>query len=312
MSKIVKVYDNDYRLSVNQGGTIILDTGENVGGVVVTGNLTILGAVFNITAENTLIKDNIIVLNSGEVGLGITVNANQSGIEIDRGALPNAKFLFDENITRPNSLLTQINAQGSFVLKDENNSILPIRTNHINTAGNNLYLINSGNGVISVEGTVNYASRVTSNDHIPNKKYVDDAIAAGLAEPDYIVDGNSRLTVSRGIEGQLVLNLNGSIRAIWDRNYHQVQNILIVESRIEPTISNRDLILSSAGAGHVQIDDSMRLKQLPFTPPGLSDSTIVFSKNPGRGETGLYFTTPNNIVGEFISARRALAYSVIF
>jgi hypothetical protein len=314
MSKIIKVSDDDYRIVVESGGTITLDTGSNAGGVVVTGNLSILGAVFDITTENTVIRDNIILLNGGEVGPGVTRD-QQSGIEIDRGfGTPNAQFLFNETITRPQSFLTQINAQGAFVLKTDSNGLLPLRTNHINTNGQNLYLINQGNGIISVEGTNDYETRILLDDHIPNKKYVDDAIVNGIGnvEVNNIVDGSSNLTIAASPSVGLSLTVNGILQAQWTSTFHRVQNVKITSNQIEPATLNTDLVLRSPGTGHVTIDDSMRIRKVSFTPPALSDSTIIYAKDSGRGESGIYFTSSDNNTGELISARRALAFSVIF
>jgi hypothetical protein len=314
MSKIVKVSDDDYRIVVESGGTITLDTGSNAGGVVVTGNLSILGSVFDITTENTIVRDNIILLNGGEVGPGVTLN-RQSGIEIDRGpGTPNAQLLFDETIIRPQTFLTQINAQGAFVLKTNNNNIVALKTNHINTGGQNLFLINQGDGVISVEGTNDYETKILLDDHIPNKKYVDDAIISRIlnVEIGQIINGNSRLTVTTSPTPELLLRLNNVNRARWTATLHEVQNIRITDNRIEPATINTDLVLRSPGTGHVTIDDSMRIRKVPFTPPAISDSTIIYAKDSGRGESGIYFTSSDNNTGELISARRALAFSVIF
>lgn len=51
--------------------------------VIVTGNLTVRGTQTTIESENAIIKDNLITLNSGETGPGVTLQ--YSGIEIDRG-----------------------------------------------------------------------------------------------------------------------------------------------------------------------------------------------------------------------------------
>lgn len=313
MARIVKVNDNDYRIIVESGGTITLDTGENSGGVLVTGNLSILGTLFNITADNTTIKDNIILLNDGENGLGITPNQGKAGIEIDRGLRDNAFLYFDETITRLNQS-SGPEFIGSFVLMDSSDNLIPLRTQHINTDGENLYLINNGAGVISVEGTVNYESNVLNDDHIPNKKYVDDAIVAYAADPQYIKDedGTRLLIKTDGANSFLLLELNNQITAQWTSQYHLIQDLKITGSRIEPIRSYQNLILSATGTGHVQIDDSLQLKKIPFVPDGTNDSTIIYGGDAGRGESGVYFKTSDNNGGELISARRALAFSVIF
>ena len=66
-----------------------------VGNTVVNGNLTVNGATTMINTDIITIKDNIILINSAEVGAG--VQAGLSGIEVDRGTLTNYQFVFQES-----------------------------------------------------------------------------------------------------------------------------------------------------------------------------------------------------------------------
>lgn len=70
------------------GGTIS-------GALTVTGNFTVLGGTTTISSQTVTISDNIIVLNRGEVGSGVT--AGTAGIQIDRGTLSAYQFIFDES-----------------------------------------------------------------------------------------------------------------------------------------------------------------------------------------------------------------------
>ena len=96
MSKYVNVPQGNYSLAVQSGGTITLSTGFQQGNVIVTGDLTVQGSTTTVTSQNLDIKDNILTLNSGETGAGITLN--DSGLEMDRGTFVNALFTFNENI----------------------------------------------------------------------------------------------------------------------------------------------------------------------------------------------------------------------
>ena len=68
--------------------------------VLIKGDLTVEGTMTSIQTVDTIIKDNIIVLNEGETGSGITRTTPSgqklSGIEVDRGTLDNETFLFSE------------------------------------------------------------------------------------------------------------------------------------------------------------------------------------------------------------------------
>jgi hypothetical protein len=56
--------------------------------------LTVNGTRFITNAQTVEIKDNIILLNAGEVGMGVT--AGLSGLRIDRGDAVDYQLLFDE------------------------------------------------------------------------------------------------------------------------------------------------------------------------------------------------------------------------
>ena len=85
--------ENDY---VHVTGT------ENVSGdkrfmdsIVIAGNLTVSGITTFINTQNLSVKDNIITINSGETGSGVTLR--YAGIEVDRGVYPKYIFIYDEN-----------------------------------------------------------------------------------------------------------------------------------------------------------------------------------------------------------------------
>jgi len=215
MPKVVKSYDNNYRIAVidDGTGTITLDTGAGIGTVVVTGNLQVDGTTTTVNSSDLQIDDNIIVLSSqaddeeSEQTAGIpSIFNGKSGIEIDRGTLPNARWIYDENITWQ---LGGIAGQGSFYA-EEGNSKIPLTTPGIVAQGD-LY-INTGAGIIQVtsanyeEKVFNYINDeispdsngrvVLNNDGVPNAKalvdYFDytfrDIIRPIIAEGDTSVE----------------------------------------------------------------------------------------------------------------------------
>lgn len=64
--------------------------------VLIKGDLTVEGTMTSIQTVDTIIKDNIIVLNEGETGSGIQRDSGTSGLKIDRGTESYETFLFDE------------------------------------------------------------------------------------------------------------------------------------------------------------------------------------------------------------------------
>ena len=96
-----QLYGNDNHLEDTKfdrsGGTV---SGDMIveGNAIFKGDVSIAGTATKINTTDLDIKDNIITLNKGESGAGVT--AGQSGIEIDRGTLAKAKILWDETIGR--------------------------------------------------------------------------------------------------------------------------------------------------------------------------------------------------------------------
>ena len=68
---------------------------HSVGGnLTITGNLTVSGSQTTINATTVTTKDNIILVNSGEVGSGVT--SGKAGIQVDRGDEADYQIIFDE------------------------------------------------------------------------------------------------------------------------------------------------------------------------------------------------------------------------
>ena len=62
--------------------------------VIITGNLTVNGSQTAIESINTVLKDNIITLNDGETGAGVTLGT--AGVAINRGTSPNVAIRWNE------------------------------------------------------------------------------------------------------------------------------------------------------------------------------------------------------------------------
>jgi hypothetical protein len=67
--------------------------------VIITGNLNVRGNTTVINSNTQTITDNILTLNSGETGNGVSTLGTTSGIEIDRGIAPggNVKLIWNES-----------------------------------------------------------------------------------------------------------------------------------------------------------------------------------------------------------------------
>ena len=78
-------------------GLDVSGTTRLLGDTLITGNLTVSGTQFATQHETVQITDNLLLINNGEVGAGVTASGSIAGIEVDRGTLTNYRFVFDEN-----------------------------------------------------------------------------------------------------------------------------------------------------------------------------------------------------------------------
>lgn len=86
----VKSLNDSYTITnkINAGANITLATGT----VIIDGNLYVQG-----TSQTDLnVKDNIITVNYGETGPGVTLNT--AGLNVDRGSLANVAILWNETL----------------------------------------------------------------------------------------------------------------------------------------------------------------------------------------------------------------------
>lgn len=287
MSKYLNI-DGDYKLNVTDGGTITLDTGTDAGTVIVTGDLEVQGTTTTVDTSTLLIEDRVITLNRNgfDVSGKISDVGGQrvSGLEIDRGS-SDAYWVFDENIN------TESPGAGAWVGRIGNagssGTVVGIRTTSINTAGTDLFLINQGTGIVTVQGTNNYEEQVFnydsgSVDFSSNPVIEDDALvnARGVADyvsgfftgrfQDRIEEGTTSPTAVEvqdievtGQESKVVFTIDNEDVANFFNNRVELQHIRIVDTTIEATSSNNDLNLIAPGAGSVKIDDTLLLTPVP-------------------------------------------------
>ena len=184
-----------YSLSVRPGGDITFNTGPT-GNVFVSGNLIVTGSSTSINTQDLDVSDNIIIINKGETGAGVTLGT--SGIVIDRGTLPDAEFLFDETRTWTDSQNSFTNSSGAYTFADASGKLVGIFTNNISTNANDpLVLLGKGTGRVTVSGTTNYERQVfsyTGSEITPNpaasnnltSPFDDDALVNAKVLIDYV------------------------------------------------------------------------------------------------------------------------------
>lgn len=211
MSKVLKVYNGDYKVIVQNGGNITLDTGDLTGNVIITGNLEVKGTTSTVESTEVTISDNILLLSEGTQGAGLPASVGySSGIEIDRGSAVNAKWVYDEQVSWTLGGLSGSSIPAGTFYAAVGGQKLPINTPGIVAQGT-LY-VDTGNGVISVTNTSDYEEKVFNynsgtlgpnglgvividDDHIPNAKavvdYVNYAFSSSLTP--FIREGNTKV-----------------------------------------------------------------------------------------------------------------------
>lgn len=80
---------------ISLNGVVNISDSLSTNDLVVSGNVSVLGEQFLVDAEIVQVRDNIIEINKGEVGSGIT--AGKAGLKVDRGTAPDYLMIFDES-----------------------------------------------------------------------------------------------------------------------------------------------------------------------------------------------------------------------
>jgi len=315
--------NGDYTIKASEEGTIKLDTGAGVGEVRVTGNLVVEGDTLTVSAENLNVNDNVIILNFGETGAGVTLR--YSGLQVDRGTEQPGSLVFDENDDTWNFSIGS--PEGTFNYDESNLRVRRIKTNPDTDSGD-LTLIGTGTGVVKVAGTTNYELQITDDDDLPNKKYVDDAIRDN---PTFqIVDNNTRVIVTdvdvsgseefllseTGVstfgESGISVIVEDALSAQFYSSRVVFKDIEIVNNEITTNgLTNENIYIRTQGTGKLQTNYGLEIEKISVTPAFVSNATIAYAAEPDLGETGLYFTHSTG-TGELISKRKAVLYSMIF
>jgi hypothetical protein len=350
MGQFLRV-NGDYNIRAGDGAKITLDTGPvaSGGSVRVTGNLVVEGDTVNVNTTNLAIEDNIISLNTGEVGPGITLV--YSGIEIERGNTSavspqnNASFLYDESTD--SWILAHGSAPGPFNFDASSLRLKQILTNSTTDSGD-LTLIGTGTGVIKVFGTTSYEDQVTHDDDIPNKKFVDDAI---LNNPTFqIVAPQSQDTKVVIADKEITPNVSGTAGSLayftattTHSTYGESAVSIIVDNalvgqfyanrfeigdleigggpdRNEITsragITNENVYVRTQGTGKLQTNYAMQFEKIGTVPSYVSNNVLLYAAAPSTGTTGVYFVNDSAEAakqnGELISKNKALVFSMLF
>jgi hypothetical protein len=306
-------------------GNITLDSPLTV----VSGNLTVLGATTTVESTDATIKDNILVLNSGETNPYVSLGT--AGILIGRGNSDSpssaASLIYDDTVTNTfeNRSLRGVWNFGSTL--NTYGHVINVSAITIPTIINTLTFFSSvnPNAVLSVKGTTNYENNVIDADHIPNKAYVD-ALLASTEFAEKLQVGNTyieltdnsvpitnpyygspnKITMAIGtLASEVVLEMQGSVA--------QFVGLKLTDNRVQVrnTVTNVDLGLEPGPGGIVKMTTGLKIEKTAPIPSEAGYTAIYSTSTVGGGGTGIHYVNTAD-TDELVSRRRSIVYSIIF
>jgi len=344
MTDVVRL-PGDYLVVTKTNGTITLDTtgqsgAAGTGTVVIKGNLDVQGIQTVVESTTTIMKDSILVLNSGQQPTGSEAaqvnnidntgpDQFRSGFVIDRG------FGTGLNGTRA-SFLWDDAKQGFFV--EVNNAPAYSYSGGLRLDTTNLpeaYYINgrprftlSGvetpNAILSINHestTSDYASYLEADgvdNDIPNKAYVDgkfqNTSVSIATTATSLRNFNSFVTITDsalGGGGVISFFIDDYLQMQIEQDSVQMAGLGVVGTSLSTVFTNTNLYLNAVGAD-VVVQSAVAFQTPTYTPVATNNEVKVYSTSTtGPGGTGLLFVNSQG-QDELMSAKKALIYSIIF
>lgn len=333
--------NGDYVIKTSEGGTIKLDTGPGVGIVRVTGNLVVEGDTLTVSANQLQVEDNIITVNyyPDRDSLPAGVVLRYSGLQVDRGSLSPASFIYDEN----DDIWLFASGSPEGTLSFSNNSKIKLKEIHTNsdTDDGDLGFNVGALGVLKILSSGgNYDLRVTNDDDIPNKKYVDDAIQLSptyqIKSPGSAPGGDTRVIIAdqqitpndpsepgslaaftdqTGYttfgESAVSIVVDGVLNSQFYKSFALIQGLEINNNEISNSDTNANIYVRTQGTGKLQTNYAIQIEKIAGTPAFVSDSVILSAATPGLGDSGLFFTNSAK-TDELVSRNKAFVLSMLF
>lgn len=327
MSRILKVSNGDYKVQVQSGGNIVFDPGST-GTVTVTGNLDVKGITTTIESINTTIQDNIIQLNQGQVGNGISsANNYVAGIEVERGNYSAAQLIFNEQVNHYDSQ-SSTTVGGTWSLKTADGKLSGMQLRTITTDGlaDLIFDMQGQNPVIRVANSTNYYLRCTDVNDIPNVDYVQHFVASNYSGSGqgYAIVSSVQYPITGSVAAANTSIQAGSTNIIFQVAQNtiatvsatgvQLGNIQVGGTSTPNTISNTTLnpLILTSNNGVVEVNAVMTLDDQSAPTYTSGKSKVYSSATAGPGRTGIYFTnSTSQTPDELISRNRAVLLSIL-
>jgi len=214
--------------------------------LTVNGNLTVLGDTTTINVETLTVQDNLIEINSGEAGVGVT--AGTAGIDINRGSELNVQMIWDEATDK-----IRFQYSDGTLLDVEGN--MPVQTSESLFRNSDGKVILDGSGATSA--TAEYLDLSTSTDAVTLTAKNE----AGAGDVDLVLttQGNGAVVIasSDGTANGFLGSVDGVDLTLsgGDEGTTTQTGNLVLKGGDGSTVTGGDVVLSGgANGGTVRID----------------------------------------------------------
>jgi hypothetical protein len=185
-------------------------------------------------------------------------------------------MMYDSSLPRLDPSTNSVQ-YGAFRVQDSDENLIGIYTNSISTYGNqNLNLLSTGTGIVTVTGTTNYEQQVFRYDSgvIDSAQllnpYDPDALVNAQALIDYVAayefnddedriisvdDPETYVVALGGVEKVVKVVINGTEVADFRKTESRIHNIIISDNVIKSSEPGSDLILDTDG-GNIDVSGS--------------------------------------------------------
>lgn len=238
--------DNTFKFFESDGTTAAnVETND----LTINGNLTVLGDTTTINVETLTVQDNLIEINSGEAGAGVT--AGTAGIDINRGSELNAQIIWDE-------------ANDTIRFQYSDGTLLDIQGNTPVQTSESLYRDSDGKVILDGSGATSASAEYIDFSTSENTVTLTAKNEAGSGDIDLVLttQGNGSVVIassdgaSDGFLGSVDgvdLTLSGG-----DEGTTTQTGNLILTGGDGTTVTGGDVVLSGgANGGTVRIDTAI-------------------------------------------------------
>jgi hypothetical protein len=340
---IVSIGDTDFTLYGATSNTVGLSfiatstpltgtgTVSRIGAVTVIGDLNVRGNMTTVETTNTKVQDNILQLNNGQTGNGISsVLGYQSGIQIERGNYSPAQFVFNEQVTHYDPI-NSVTVTGTFVMKTADGNLSGLQVGSISNSGTSNFVFDLQNSgyTLRIANSGTYEALVINANDIPNRKFVTDYVSAtggqaNVVEIHYPQVGtpvqSQVATTTNSVDFKVINPLNQvlTLRATINTSGLTVNNVNLLDNSVTNVSGSNDLILTSAN-NNVSVNSILNIQNQgsDITTP-IAGATRMYTKaSEGPGRTGIYFTNNTAYGGiaynndELVSRNRAVLLSIL-